>query len=53
MAVDGIKGTDYFVHGCSLTTIDVHMPWWIVDLLSPHYVSSVVIVNRGDANDGM
>ncbi|KAI4898881.1 hypothetical protein NFI96_030957, partial [Prochilodus magdalenae] len=46
-AIDG--NTDsYFDHrSCSSTDVSVQ-PWWRVDLLGLHYISSITITNRAD-----
>ncbi|OCT77355.1 hypothetical protein XELAEV_18032556mg [Xenopus laevis] len=46
-AVDGIKDTNTFAHGCAITGNDKDA-WWQVDLRNSYKVASVVIVNRGD-----
>lgn len=47
LAVDGNKGTDFFVDKCSCTNVgDLH-PWLSVDLQAVYNISSVRIFNRG------
>ncbi|XP_068136061.1 uncharacterized protein [Hyperolius riggenbachi] len=46
-AIDGNLDTNYHSGSCSHTNDDVS-PWWRVDLLQPHKISTVVITNRAD-----
>ncbi|XP_068136066.1 uncharacterized protein [Hyperolius riggenbachi] len=46
-AIDGNLDTNYHSGSCTHTNDDVS-PWWRVDLLQPHKISTVVITNRAD-----
>ncbi|KAG5856990.1 hypothetical protein ANANG_G00013780 [Anguilla anguilla] len=46
-AIDGNRDGDYYHGSCSHTEGETN-PWWRVDLLGVHRVSSVIISNRGD-----
>uniref|UniRef100_A0A8C3SEE8 Fucolectin tachylectin-4 pentraxin-1 domain-containing protein n=1 Tax=Chelydra serpentina TaxID=8475 RepID=A0A8C3SEE8_CHESE len=46
-AVDGNCDGNWFHHSCTHTQNE-KQPWWMVDLESQHYVSTVIVKNRED-----
>ncbi|KAI4891471.1 hypothetical protein NFI96_028915, partial [Prochilodus magdalenae] len=47
LAIDGNRVSDISNGSCSSTDSSVE-PWWRVDLLGLHHISSITITNRGD-----
>ncbi|XP_026798768.2 fucolectin-like [Pangasianodon hypophthalmus] len=46
-ATDGNRESDMLYFSCTHTTVE-NNPWWRVDLLAVHDISTVIITNRGD-----
>lgn len=46
-AVDGNNGTDLIDDQCTHTDTNDINPWWMVDLQTVNFITSVRIVNRG------
>ncbi|KAJ8405085.1 hypothetical protein AAFF_G00330060 [Aldrovandia affinis] len=46
-AIDGNRNSNFFEGSCSCTSASP-APWWRVDLIQMHTISSVTITNRGD-----
>uniref|UniRef100_H2ZWZ1 Fucolectin tachylectin-4 pentraxin-1 domain-containing protein n=1 Tax=Latimeria chalumnae TaxID=7897 RepID=H2ZWZ1_LATCH len=46
-AIDGNRNNNYWQNSCTHTKQELN-PWWRVDLLKPHKVSTITIVNRKD-----
>lgn len=52
-AVDGNRGTDQTKDMCAHTDLDDTNPWWIVDLQTVYYITTVRILNRGMDYNGI
>uniref|UniRef100_H3AU98 Fucolectin tachylectin-4 pentraxin-1 domain-containing protein n=1 Tax=Latimeria chalumnae TaxID=7897 RepID=H3AU98_LATCH len=46
-AIDGNQNSIYRAESCSHTNKDLN-PWWRLDLLQPHKISTIDVTNRGD-----
>lgn len=52
-ALDGNRGTDQTKDMCAHTDLNDTNPWWIVDLQTVYYITTVRILNRGMDYNGI